>query len=114
MHSDSDLGIQVLNQDASKALFSGRRAGLTLSREEALRWITANPAWALGIDDQVGTLEVGKNADVVLWSADPFSIYARADATWIDGAGVYDRFRAELQYRSDFELGILGTEGDRK
>ena len=114
VHSDSDLGIQILNQDASKALFSGRRAGLTLSREEALRWITANPAWALGIDDQVGTLEVGKNADVVLWSADPFSIYARADATWIDGAVVYDRFRAELQYRSDFELGILGTEGNRK
>ena len=111
VHSDSDLGIQLLNQDASKSMYAGRRAGITIERDEALRWITANPAWALGIDDRVGTLEEGKNADVVLWSADPFSIYARADLTFIDGAVVYDREDPARQYRSDFELGILGTEG---
>ena len=111
VHSDSDLGIQLLNQDASKSMYAGRRAGITIERDEALRWITANPAWALGIDDRVGTLEEGKNADVVLWSADPFSIYARADLTFIDGAVVYDREDPTRQYLSDFELGILGTEG---
>ena len=111
VHSDSDLGIQLLNQDASKAWHAGRRAGITLSRDEALGWITRNPAWALGIDDRVGTLEEGKNADVVVWSADPFSIYARADMTFIDGALVYDRNDPQRQYQSDFELGILGVDG---
>jgi imidazolonepropionase-like amidohydrolase len=111
VHSDSDLGIQVLNQDASKAWHAGLRAGLVISRDEALRWITKNPAWALGIDDRVGTLEVGKNADVVLWSGDPFSIYSQADMTFIDGALVYDRSDPRRQYQSDFELGILGTDG---
>ena len=111
VHSDSDLGIQLLNQDTSKSMHAGLRAGLSIDRDEALRWITANPAWALGIDDRVGTLEEGKHADLVLWSGDPFSIYTRADLTFIDGAIVYDRARAEWQYRSDFELGILGTEG---
>ena len=111
VHSDSDLGIQLLNQDASKSWHAGLRAGLAISRDEALRWITRNPAWALGIDDRVGTLEEDKNADIVVWSADPFSIYARADMTFIDGAIVYDRNDAERQYQSDFELGISGVDG---
>lgn len=111
VHSDSDLGIQLLNQDASKSWHAGLRAGLVISRDEALRWITRNPAWALGIDDRVGTLEEGKNADVVLWSGDPFSIYSRADVTFIDGAIVYDRSDPDRQFQSDFELGILGSGG---
>ncbi|MFQ5568466.1 MAG: amidohydrolase [Rhodothermales bacterium] len=111
VHSDSDLGIQLLNQDAAKALYAGRRAGLDISRDEALRWITANPAWVLGIDDRVGTLEVGKHADVVLWSGDPFSVYSWADQVWIDGALVHDRFNTTVQPVSDFELGILKPGG---
>ena len=111
VHSDSDMGIQLLNQDTAKALYAGRHAGLPVTRLDAIQWITINAAWALGIEDRVGTLEVGKNADVVLWSADPFSIYARADITWIDGARIYDRANPDLQFKSDFELGILGTTG---
>lgn len=111
VHSDSDLGIQLLNQDASKSWHAGLRAGMVISRDEALGWITKNPAWALGIDDRVGTLEEGKGADVVLWSADPFSIYALADMTFIDGALVYDRNDRNRQYQSDFELGFSGVEG---
>lgn len=105
VHSDSDLGIQILPHHAAKAMQAGREAGLDISRNEALRWITANPAWALGIEDEVGTLEEGKNADVVLWSGDPFSMYSKAERVWIDGALVYDRNNPERQPWSDFELG---------
>ena len=77
IHSDSALGIQRLNQEAAKALYAGRRMGLTLPDDEALRWITANPAWALGLEAEVGTLEVGKRADLVVWSGDPWSVYTK-------------------------------------
>ena len=105
VHSDDDLEIQRLHHEAAKALRAGREAGLEISRNEALRWITAHPAWALGIQDRVGTLEPGKNADVVLWSGDPFSVYTTAQRVWMDGALVYDRTDPERQPRSDFELG---------
>ncbi len=105
VHSDDDLEIQRLNQEAAKALRDGREAGLEITRNEALRWITANPAWALGIQDRVGTLEEGKNADVVIWSGDPFSIYTKVQRVWVDGALVYDRNDPDYQPRSDFELG---------
>jgi len=106
LHSDSDMGIQRLNQDAAKAMHAGRRAGIGVSRNEALRWITANPAWALGISDRTGTLEVGKQADVVLWSGDPFSVYTHADHVWIDGVLRYDRADSARQPHSDFEVGL--------
>ena len=107
VHSDDPIGIQKLNQEAAKALAAGRQAGLEISDNDALRWITANAAWALGIDDRVGTLEPGKNADVVVWSANPFSVYARADQVFVDGALLFDRSNPALQPRTDFELGIL-------
>ncbi len=110
VHSDDDLEIQRLNHEAAKAMRAGREAGLDISRNEALRWITANPAWALGIDDRVGTLEAGKNADVVLWSGDPFSVYSKAQRVWVDGALVYDRTDPDRQPRSDFELGGPRTQ----
>jgi imidazolonepropionase-like amidohydrolase len=105
VHSDDDLEIQRLHHEAAKALRAGREAGLDISRTEALRWITAHPAWALGIQDRVGTLEPGKNADVVLWTGDPFSVYTKAQRVWMDGALVYDRTDPDRQPRSDFELG---------
>jgi imidazolonepropionase-like amidohydrolase len=104
LHSDSPYDVQHLNQEAAFAMAAGRRAGLPVEPGEAIRWITANPAWVLGIDAEVGTLEPGKRADVVLWSSDPFSVYARADLVWIDGRVVYDRARVRVP-RSDFELG---------
>jgi imidazolonepropionase-like amidohydrolase len=105
IHSDDAGGIQRLNQEAAKALYAGRRAGIELTRDQALRWITANPAWALGIDQETGTLERGKKADVVLWSADPFSVYARADLVFNEGWVVYDRADPARQPRTDFHLG---------
>jgi imidazolonepropionase-like amidohydrolase len=118
LHTDDPMGIQIMNQDAARAMYAGRGAGLDVSRDDALRWITANPAWALGISDRTGTLEVGKNADVVLWSGDPFSVYSLADRVWIDGALVYDREDPRFQPTTDFELGVLPpatleTEGSR-
>ena len=102
IHSDSPEGIQRLNQEAAKALASGRRAGVAVSEDDAIRWITINAAWALGVDDETGSLEVGKHADVVLWDKNPFSVYASAERVWIDGAPRYARGGPRW---SDFELG---------
>ncbi len=102
IHSDSSEGIQRLNQEAAKALASGRRAQVAIGEDDAIRWITANPAWALGLEHRLGTLEVGKDADVVLWNGNPFSVYAFAQKVWIDGAEVYQR--SSIPW-SDFELG---------
>ncbi len=107
VHSDDPIGIQRLNQEAAKALLAGREAGLEISEDEALRWVTLNAAWALGIEDETGSLEPGKRADVVVWSHNPFSVYARADQVLIDGAMMYDRSNPALQPQTDFELGIL-------
>ncbi|MFQ3207221.1 MAG: imidazolonepropionase-like amidohydrolase [Glaciecola sp.] len=113
VHSDSDLGIQRLNQEAAKAWADGKRAGIDISQADAWQWLSANPAKSLGIFDQTGSLEAGKNADIVLWSADPFSTYAQADKVFIDGAMVYDRSNPESWPVSDFELGQI-AEGDAK
>lgn len=103
IHSDSSEGIQRLNQEAAKAMYAGRGRGIAIDEHEALRWITAHAAWILGIEQEVGTLEIGKRADMVAWSRDPFSVYAKAERVWIDGALVIDGERA-LPW-SDFELG---------
>jgi imidazolonepropionase-like amidohydrolase len=105
VHSDSAEGIQRLNQEAAKAMTSGNRAGLDIPPERAIRWITANPARAMGILDRTGTLEPGKMADVVVWNGNPFSVYALADQVFVDGALLYDRADPALQPLSDFELG---------
>jgi imidazolonepropionase-like amidohydrolase len=104
LHTDSEEGIQRMNQEASKALASGRRAGVALTDEDAIRWLTYNPAGALGIADRVGTLEVGKDADVVLWDKHPFSVYASAEVVWIDGVTVHEKAKKGSPW-SDFELG---------
>jgi len=103
IHSDSAIGIQRLNQEAAKAMWSGRHAGIKISENEALRWVTANPAWVLGIDKVTGTLEVGKRADVVLWSKHPFSVYALPDVVVQAGEITYKRIKGLVP--SDFELG---------
>jgi imidazolonepropionase-like amidohydrolase len=108
---DADL-IQRLNQEAAMALAAGRAAGLQISEAEAMAWITANPAKAIGILDQTGTLEAGKRADIVIWDRNPFSIYARTEKVYIDGALTWDRRDPRYQPRSDFDLGQPG-EGVR-
>lgn len=111
VHSDSEEGVQRLNQEAAKAMVRGERIGLKLPPERVIRWLTANAAKALGIADRVGTLEAGKLADVVIWNHDPFSVYALAEQVYIDGALVFDREHPAAKPRSDFLLGQHGTEG---
>ena len=91
--------------EAAKAMARGQRLGLDIPPERAIRWITANAARSLGILDRTGTLEAGKMADVVIWNGNPFSVYARADQVFVDGALVYDRTDPARQPQSDFELG---------
>jgi imidazolonepropionase-like amidohydrolase len=111
VHSDSEEGIQRLNQEAAKVIAHARRAGMgEITPEHAIRWLTANPAKALGIADKTGTLETGKMGDVVVWNRNPFSVYAQAEQVYIDGARVYDRHDASRQPESDFMLG----QGDVK
>jgi imidazolonepropionase-like amidohydrolase len=105
IHTDSPDGIQRMNQDMAKAYYAGIRAGITLTRDQAIRWITANPAWVLGLDKWTGTLEEGKMADVVLWSADPFSVYSKAEKVWNEGWLVFDRLDPKHQYKTDFNIG---------
>nr|WP_136251949.1 amidohydrolase [Ningiella ruwaisensis] len=113
VHSDSDIGIQRLNQEAAKAWSDGKRAGIDIPKEDVWTWLSANPAKSLGIFEHTGSLEAGKNADVVLWSGDPFSTYSQAEKVFIDGAMVYDRTNPESWPVSDFEVGQVG-QGDAK
>lgn len=108
IHSDDQELIQRLNQEVAASLSAGRRAGLNIAEERAISWITLNAAKAIGIEDQTGSLEVGKRADVVIWSANPLSVYARADQVFIDGALTFDRNNPAYQPKSDFELGQPG------
>jgi imidazolonepropionase-like amidohydrolase len=104
VHSDSGVGIQRLNQEAGKAMADGRRVGLEITRAEAWTWLSRNPARALHIAEETGTLEPGRRADVVIWSADPLTSYAVAQHVYIDGALIYER-GAQRDPSSDFELG---------
>ncbi|MDO6569251.1 amidohydrolase [Alteromonas sp. 1_MG-2023] len=113
VHSDSDLGIQRLNQEAAKAWSDGKRAGIDISIEEAWLWLSANPAKSMGVFDKTGSLEVGKQADIVLWSGNPFSSYTKADKVYIDGGLAYSMDDEASWPVSDFELGQVG-EGDKK
>lgn len=105
IHSDSPDGIQRLNQEAAKAYYAGLHAGIKLTRLDAIKWITANAAWALGIDSLTGTLETGKAADIVIWSGDPFSMYSKAEKVYNEGMLVFDRSNPKLQPQTDFNLG---------
>ena len=113
VHSDDPDGIQRLNQEAAKALAAGRRAGIIIAPEVAWEWLSLNPAKGLGIADRTGSLVAGKMGDVVLWNGDPFSVYARAEKVWIDGALLYDAADPKRRGVTDFELGQPGR-GDVK
>jgi imidazolonepropionase-like amidohydrolase len=81
---DAEMG-RRLNQEAAKSVKYG-----ALTEEEALKLVTLNPAKLLHIDNKVGSIKVGKDADVVLWSDNPLSVYAKAEKTIIDGHIYYD------------------------
>jgi imidazolonepropionase-like amidohydrolase len=95
MNSDSDERARRLNIEAAKAMRYGN-----LSEEEALKLVTINPAIQLGIQDRVGSLEVGKDADLAIWNAHPLSVYARVETTFIDGDIFFDR-QQDLAKRAD-------------
>ncbi|MGS0535880.1 amidohydrolase [Pseudoalteromonas sp. SaAl2] len=105
VHSDSDTTIQRLNQEAGKVMFRANDNGFDISEEHAIKWITANAAKSLGIADKTGSLEAGKQGDVVIWNQSPFSVYAKAEQVFVDGAKVYDRDDEAFQPQSDFMLG---------
>ena len=111
VHSDDPSGSQRLNQEAAKGMAAGHAAGIPITKDDAIKWITINAAWALGLDDRIGSIEVGKNADLVLWSGDPFSVYARAERVWVDGAVMFDRASPANNWRTDFELGFVPVGG---
>lgn len=113
MHSDIPILGSLLNIEAAKAAAAGRRAGLDIPPEHAIRWITSNPARAMGLGDRIGRLAPGMNADLVLWSGDPFSVYSHADLVLIDGAIAFDRADPARQPVPDFELGRPQREGIR-
>jgi len=89
INSDSDERARRLYQEAAKAIKYGGA-----SEEEALRMITLNAAWQLGVDDRVGSIDVGKDADLAIFSAHPFSPAARVEMTLIDGRPFFDRTTA--------------------
>ena len=86
MNSDSDERARRLNIEAAKAMHWG-----DLTEEQALKLVTLNPAIQLGIQARVGSIEVGKDADLAIWNGHPFSVYSRVDTTFIDGEVFFDR-----------------------
>jgi imidazolonepropionase-like amidohydrolase len=84
-NSDDEEMARRLNQEAGKAVTYGH-----MSEEEALKLVTLNPAKMLHVDNKVGSLKQGKDADLVVWSADPLSIYAVAEKTYVDGVPYWD------------------------
>ena len=84
--SDSDDFARRLNQEAAKTM---RYGGAT--EEEALKMITLNAAWIVGVDDQVGSIDVGKDADLVIWDGYPLSSYGVPNKVLIDGDVYFDR-----------------------
>ena len=111
VHSDSPIGIQRLNQEAAKVMGAAARVGMDIAPERAIRWLTANAAKSLGVEDQVGTLEAGKMADVVVWNGNPFSVYTLAERVYIDGALAYELGNDTVNPVTDFTLGTSAAAG---
>ena len=97
LNSDDAEMSRRLNQEAAKALKYG-----DVSEVDALKMITLNPAILLHLDDRMGSIRAGKDADLVLWSDHPLSVYAVAETTWIEGFPYYDR-RDDQQLRREIE-----------
>ena len=107
IHSDDEIQIQRLSQEVAKVMQAASEIDLEIKPERAIEWITLNPAISIGLDDRIGSIEVGKNADLVLWSGNPFSTYSRAQKVWIDGKLRFDVEQPRLRPTSDFNLGRL-------
>lgn len=95
LNSDDAEMSRRLNQEAGKVVKYGG-----VSESDALKMITLNPAKLLHLDDRMGSIRVGKDADLVLWNDHPLSVYALAMTTWVDGVAYFDRER-DQQLRRD-------------
>ena len=95
INSDSDERMRRLNLDAAKVEKYGG-----VPEQDALQMITLNPAKQLGIDKRTGSIEVGKDGDIVIWTAHPFSVYSRVETTMIEGETFFDR-ATDAQMRLD-------------
>ncbi len=95
INSDDAEMSRRLNQEAAKAVMYGN-----LTEEEAWKLVTLNPAKLLHLDDQMGSIKVGKDADLVLWSDNPLSIYSKAEQTYVDGLLLFDKDR-DLELRDE-------------
>ena len=102
-NSDSGELARRLNTEAAKAAKYG-----PMTKEDALRFVTINPAIQLGIDNKVGSLESGKDADFVIWNGDPLSMYSVCEQTWIDGKKYFDLTKdREMRAKVKEERNIL-------
>mgnify|MGYP003333759461 FL=1 len=96
INSDSNELIRHLNHEAAKTV----RYGQT-SEADALKMITINPAMQLGVADKVGSLEVGKQGDIAIWSGHPLSIYSKVEQTYVDGIKYFDLANDPVDMRID-------------
>jgi imidazolonepropionase-like amidohydrolase len=90
-NSDDSEMARRLNQEAAKAVKYGG-----VSQENAWKFVTLNPAKLLHLDDRMGSIKVGKDADVVLWTDNPLSVYAKVKQTYVDGVCYYDEAEDKL------------------
>jgi hypothetical protein len=102
INSDDAEMCRRLNQEAAKTMKYGG-----VPAADAWRMITVNPAQMLKLDHRIGTIEVGRDADVVLWNSDPLSIHARVRRTYVDGICYYDAEKDAAQRN------LINTERDR-
>jgi imidazolonepropionase-like amidohydrolase len=112
INSDDAEMARRLNQEAAKSIKYG-----DMTEEEALKLVTLNPAKLLHVDARVGSIKAGKDADLVLWSDNPLSIYAKADKTLVDGIVYFDREKdLELRQRINTERNrlVLKMLGEKK
>ena len=114
VNSDSDERARRLYTEAAKAIKYGG-----LSEEQALRLITTEPAWMLGVEKRVGALEPGMDGDLAVFNAHPFSPYARVEMTLVDGQVIFDRERdlkTRVPWRPEFETNatVPTSDGDEE
>ena len=96
-HSDSGNQIQRLWLDAAKAVRYG------MDRQKAFEALTINPAWVLGLEDRIGSIEEGKDADIAIFSGHPFNIYTLVEMTIVDGEIVFDRSKEPSLLEAGYE-----------
>lgn len=96
-NSDSGEMARRLNWEACKAVKYGG-----VPEEDALKFVTINPAKQLHVDSRVGSIEVGKDADLALWSGPPLSTLSHCEQTWVDGGKYFDR-QDDMTHRAEFE-----------